>query len=444
MNWSKGGPSGKRGFGFGGFSLGGAGGGGGKKEELHVPQKSHTSFGGAGTAGGYGKNQQLPAFYKIGTKRANFDEENAYFEDDEEESSSTDLPYIPAENSPTRQQFQSGGGSDSEDDPLDAFMAQVEVTRGLDIPSIRTVVNYDVARDIDTHTHRIGRTGRAGEKGVAYTLLTSKDTSFAGDLVRNLEGANQSVSKELMDLAMQNPWFRKSRFKGGKGKKLNIGGGGLGYRERPGLGAESSERSGGAAMGNYEGYSKPTGAMGDRMSAMKSAFQSQYKNHFVAASGMVPKLTTKSSSSSGWTSAGSLSSVPTGAPEGPDRPRGPPSLTMAPPAALSMGPRDRHGDERSRHGDGHYRDRRDRSERHSGGGERDRYGERDRHVDRDRYGDKDRHGSSGRHGDSRNGEGSRRDRDEGRGDRAEAKGDREEDSFAVPDPPKRKKSRWDN
>lgn len=75
--------------------------------------------------------------------------------------------------------------------------------RGLDIPSIRTVVNYDVARDIDTHTHRIGRTGRAGEKGVAYTLLTSKDSTFAGDLVRNLEGANQAVSKELMDLAMQ-------------------------------------------------------------------------------------------------------------------------------------------------------------------------------------------------------------------------------------------------
>lgn len=52
----------------------------------------------------------------------------SYFEDDEEESSSNvDLPYIPAENSPTRQQMQSGGGSDSEDDPLDAFMAEVEV-----------------------------------------------------------------------------------------------------------------------------------------------------------------------------------------------------------------------------------------------------------------------------------------------------------------------------
>ncbi len=73
----------------------------------------------------------------------------------------------------------------------------------MDIPSIRTVVNYDVAQNIDTHTHRIGRTGRAGEKGVAYTLLTPEDASFAGGLVRNLEGANQSVSKELMDLAMQ-------------------------------------------------------------------------------------------------------------------------------------------------------------------------------------------------------------------------------------------------
>ena len=51
-----------------------------------------------------------------------------YFEDDEEEAGSgVDLPYIPAENSPTRQQMQPGGGSDSEDDPLDAFMAEVEV-----------------------------------------------------------------------------------------------------------------------------------------------------------------------------------------------------------------------------------------------------------------------------------------------------------------------------
>ncbi|XP_067220905.1 ATP-dependent RNA helicase DDX42-like, partial [Chanodichthys erythropterus] len=347
---------------------------------------------------------------------------------------------------------------------LPILVATDVAARGLDIPSIRTVVNYDVARDIDTHTHRIGRTGRAGEKGVAYTLLTTKDTSFAGDLVRNLEGANQSVSKDLMDLAMQNPWFRKSRFKGGKGKKINIGGGGLGYRERPGLGSESTERSssGGAALGNYEAYKPSTGAMGDRMSALKQAFQAQYKNHFVAASGVPPKLTTKSSSSSGWTSAGSLSSLPSGAPEGPDRPHLPYSPTssssfssMAPPPALSSGTKmsgfssagslssvsdsyssssskegsrsDRNADDRGRHGDSHYR----HGDRHSG-------------VDRDRYGERDRYSDRDRHGDSRNGEGSHRDR-EGRSERdgGERSGTHK-DSFAVPDPPKRKKSRWDN
>nr|XP_040046597.1 ATP-dependent RNA helicase DDX42 [Gasterosteus aculeatus aculeatus] len=403
--------------------------------------------------------------------------------------------------------------SDFKKKNLPVLVATDVAARGLDIPSIRTVVNYDVARDIDTHTHRIGRTGRAGEKGVAYTLLTNKDTTFAGDLVRNLEGANQAVSKELMDIAMQNPWFRKSRFKGGKGKKMNIGGGGLCYRERPGLGAESSERSGNylSSASSFEGFGKQTsGAMGDRMSAMKQAFQAQYKSHFVAASSGPPKLTTKSNSSSCWTSAGSLSSVPTESANGSEWAQGatmsmsmsgftsagslssvPTSQTSpqqhsfpppAPPPQRDI-PRDRHGEDRGRHDS--YRDR---SERQSG---EERYGDRDRHGDRDRerHGDRDRHSSS-RHGDGRNGDGSRRDREDRRGerdggdrgsgegrdredrkserdagdrgsgegrdreerrserdagDRGSGEGrDRGDDSFAVPEPPKRRKSRWDN
>ena len=55
--------------------------------------------------------------------------------------------------------------------------------RGLDIKSIKNVVNLDAAKDIDTHIHRVGRTGRAGDKeGVAYTLLTPKQTYLAGEL----------------------------------------------------------------------------------------------------------------------------------------------------------------------------------------------------------------------------------------------------------------------
>ncbi|XP_039595825.1 ATP-dependent RNA helicase DDX42 isoform X2 [Polypterus senegalus] len=404
---------------------------------------------------------------------------------------------------------------------LPVLVATDVAARGLDIPSIKTVVNYDVARDIDTHTHRIGRTGRAGEKGVAYTLLTHKDSSFAGDLVRNLEGANQNVPKELMDLAMQNPWFRKSRFKGGKGKKLNIGGGGLGYRERPGLGADVSEKSNSAVMSNYEAYRPSTGAMGDRMSAMKAAFQAQYKNHFVAASGLSPKLTNTSNSSTGWTSAGSLNSLPSGNPNAshiqeslqlavtpsvptqvsmaclPDRSSAYPPISgfssdfPSSPANLPSQPwenaKGRYGDNKGRHEDSHHRY--GDSGRH-GDRERDRERERDRDRDRDRHGDRDRYNdsrrsghSSGRHGDNRNGDGSsRRDRDSrsdrggesrserssersdrgergseyrgerGGGDRSERGGerhsdkggDKSDDSFAVPDPPKRRKSRWDS
>lgn len=43
----------------------------------------------------------------------------------------------------------------------------------------------------------------AGEKGYAYTLVTAKDKDFAGHLVRNLEGANQYVPPELLDIALQ-------------------------------------------------------------------------------------------------------------------------------------------------------------------------------------------------------------------------------------------------
>lgn len=50
--------------------------------------------------------------------------------------------------------------------------------RGLDIKDIRFVVNYDVPKNIETHIHRIGRTGRIGNLGTAYTLVTPNDYEF--------------------------------------------------------------------------------------------------------------------------------------------------------------------------------------------------------------------------------------------------------------------------
>ncbi|XP_047112962.1 ATP-dependent RNA helicase DDX42 isoform X2 [Schistocerca piceifrons] len=165
---------------------------------------------------------------------------------------------------------------------VNVLVATDVAARGLDIPHIRTVVNYDVARDIDTHTHRIGRTGRAGEKGTAYTLVTEKDKEFAGHLVRNLEGANQDVPQSLLDLALQSAWFRKSRFKSGKGKPANVGGRGLGYREKPGIGSHETQ-SLNTGLGDL--IPKPKSGPGtDRLSAMKAAFRSQYQSQFLASS----------------------------------------------------------------------------------------------------------------------------------------------------------------
>lgn len=170
---------------------------------------------------------------------------------------------------------------------VSTLVATDVAARGLDIPHIRTVVNYDVARDIDTHTHRIGRTGRAGEKGTAYTLVTEKDKEFAGHLVRNLEGANQEVPKSLLDLAMQSAWFRKSRFKAGKGKSMNVGGAGLGFRGRS---EPSSNSSGGSSAQGSKDISEVVkklerhGPGSDRLSAMKAAFRSQYNAQFRASS----------------------------------------------------------------------------------------------------------------------------------------------------------------
>ncbi|MEL0613503.1 ATP-dependent RNA helicase DbpA [Marinomonas arenicola] len=47
--------------------------------------------------------------------------------------------------------------------------------RGIDVKEVDLVVNYDTTRDTDVHTHRIGRTGRAGASGIAVNLVTSKD-----------------------------------------------------------------------------------------------------------------------------------------------------------------------------------------------------------------------------------------------------------------------------
>jgi superfamily II DNA/RNA helicase len=56
-----------------------------------------------------------------------------------------------------------------------ALIATDVASRGLDVQHVTHVVNYDVPRDAEDYTHRIGRTGRAGRSGTAITFVTPRD-----------------------------------------------------------------------------------------------------------------------------------------------------------------------------------------------------------------------------------------------------------------------------
>ncbi|KAL8600995.1 hypothetical protein ACOMHN_030652 [Nucella lapillus] len=74
--------------------------------------------------------------------------------------------------------------------------------RGLDIPEVAHVINYDMPADIDEYVHRIGRTGRCGNLGHATSFYNpDTDHAMVGHLVRILGEANQEVPDWLADYA---------------------------------------------------------------------------------------------------------------------------------------------------------------------------------------------------------------------------------------------------
>eukprot|EP00249_Psilotum_nudum_P022633 c28591_g1_i1 orf=474-2897(-) len=202
--------------------------------------------------------------------------------------------------------------------------------RGLDIKSIKSVVNFDIAKDMDGHVHRIGRTGRAGDKdGVAYTLVTQKEARFAGELVNSLIAAGQNVSMELMDLAMKDSRFRARREERRGGRK---GGRGQG---KGGTGGGGSKSIRGVDYGLGIGYkpdadSKPSSTLGRSeiqnrgaaVDALKMGMMARFKSSFVAASSgniggsgalmSTPMLQSNQSSFQGQATSGFVSAVSLG------------------------------------------------------------------------------------------------------------------------------------
>ena len=72
--------------------------------------------------------------------------------------------------------------------------------RGLDVPNVAAVINYDFPNGVEDYVHRIGRTGRAGAQGLAYTLFTDGDAKYARDLCKLISEAGQAPPPELVAL----------------------------------------------------------------------------------------------------------------------------------------------------------------------------------------------------------------------------------------------------
>ena len=70
--------------------------------------------------------------------------------------------------------------------------------RGIDVPDVSLVINFNMATNIESYTHRIGRTGRAGKQGVAITFLGGEDSDVMYDLKQMISKSSLSrVPEEL-------------------------------------------------------------------------------------------------------------------------------------------------------------------------------------------------------------------------------------------------------
>lgn len=132
---------------------------------------------------------------------------------------------------------------------LNILVATDVAARGLDIKGVDLVINYELPNDSESYVHRIGRTGRAGSEGRAFSLVSDKDIDALYRIEEYLKHKvevgfleDQQVIKEFKPFSYSDSSYSRSSEHGG--------GGGSGRRPQRG---DRPQRSGGPGRGGDRG-----------------------------------------------------------------------------------------------------------------------------------------------------------------------------------------------
>lgn len=126
------------------------------------------------------------------------------------------------------------------------MVATAVAARGLDIPNVTHVVNYDLPTDIDDYVHRIGRTGRAGNTGLSTAFFNRGNRGIVRDLIDLLKEAHQECPTFLENIA------REGAGVGGRGGRGR--GGGRGGATNRDMRRQGGGGGGGGGMGGAPSY----------------------------------------------------------------------------------------------------------------------------------------------------------------------------------------------
>ncbi|XP_016300705.1 probable ATP-dependent RNA helicase DDX46 [Sinocyclocheilus anshuiensis] len=107
------------------------------------------------------------------------------------------------------------------------LVATSVAARGLDVKQLILVINYSCPNHYEDYVHRAGRTGRAGNKGYAYTFITEEQARYSGDIIKALELSGSAVPPEL-ELLWTN--FKEQQKAEGKSIKSSSGFSGKGFK----------------------------------------------------------------------------------------------------------------------------------------------------------------------------------------------------------------------